>query len=88
MRDGIGGSQLAAARGPGDRILTARIGVNSGKVAAGDITAGHGMVAGDAGWNTAALDCNPPRPEVKILIGPRTRGLVGRAVRLRSHPAG
>ena len=61
-----------------------RIGVNSGEVAAGDIAAGHGMVAGDA-VNTAARLQSAATPG-EILIGPHTRSLVGRAVRLRAHP--
>ena len=64
--------------------LTVRIGVNSGEVAAGDITAGHGLVAGDAVNTAARLQSAAPPGE--ILIGPHTRSLVGRAVRLRSHP--
>ena len=64
--------------------LTVRIGVNSGEVAAGDIAAGHGMVAGDAVNTAARLQSAAPPGE--ILIGPHTRSLVGRAVRLRTHP--
>ena len=83
MRDGMAAlnSQLRADLGI---ALTVRIGVNSGEVAAGDITAGHGMVAGDAVNTAARLQSAAPPGE--ILIGPHTRSLVGRAVRLRSHP--
>ena len=62
MRDGMAAlnSRLRADLGI---ALTVRIGVNSGEVAAGDIAAGHGMVAGDAA--TPRRACNPPRPPVR-----------------------
>ena len=84
MRDGMAAlnSRLRADLGIG---LTVRIGVNSGEVAAGDIAAGHGMVAGDAVNTAARLQSAAPPGE--ILIGPHTRSLVGQAVRLRTHPS-
>src|SRR3954466_15228404 len=83
MRDGMAAlnSRLHADLGI---ALTVRIGVNSGEVAAGDIAAGHGMVAGDAVNTAARLQSAAPPGE--ILSGPHTRSLVGRAVRLRPHP--
>ncbi|HEV8157122.1 MAG TPA: AAA family ATPase, partial [Gaiellales bacterium] len=83
MRDGMAAlnSRLRADLGI---ALTVRIGVNSGEVAAGDITAGHGLVAGDAVNTAARLQSAAPPGE--ILIGPHTRSLVGRAVRLHTHP--
>jgi class 3 adenylate cyclase/tetratricopeptide (TPR) repeat protein len=84
MRDGMAAlnSRLRADLGIG---LTVRIGVNSGEVAAGDVAAGHGMVAGDAVNTAARLQSAAPPGE--ILIGPYTRSLVGKAVRLRTHPS-
>ncbi|MGN6380625.1 MAG: AAA family ATPase [Gaiellales bacterium] len=83
MRDGMAALniRLRADLGVG---LTVRIGVNSGEVAAGGVAAGHGMVAGDAVNTAARLQSAAPPGE--ILIGPQTRSLVGRAVRVRTHP--
>jgi class 3 adenylate cyclase/tetratricopeptide (TPR) repeat protein len=60
-----------------------RIGVNTGEVAAGDASAGHGLVAGDA-VNTAAR-LQTAAPANQILIGPQTRRLLEGAVRLQPH---
>jgi class 3 adenylate cyclase/tetratricopeptide (TPR) repeat protein len=82
MRDAMAALNADLSRDLGIGLVV-RIGVNTGEVAAGDTTAGHAMVAGDA-VNTAAR-VQSAAPPGEILIGPHTRSLIGRAARLRPH---